>query len=211
MLQVLGSSCAKIDNFSKPNMLEGFTGVVKVTPGIEGITAKTYSPGIVFFNGNKDGSEVILYGPNTENISLYSILPNEGDYKTDSGMTFREYMNKFKGVATLDKLDFSGFRAKVDPNNGKKITFIGFGDQSEGMKKFEWKVQGSGLIDGPDSHVKFTISTTVGILQDLLPGDILEQLQAPNSDVSIAEFEDRDAVVHLAQIEILGQSLTFGY
>ncbi len=186
-------------------MLEGFTGIVKVTPGIEGVKAKTYSPGIVFFSSNKDGSEVVLYGPNTENFSLYSILP-EGDNQDQ----FRNEMKK-KGISRLDKLDFSGFRGKVDPKNGKKVTFYGFGDQSDGMKLFKWKVQGEGLIDGPDSHVKLRISTTVGTLQELLPHQILQELGAPESSASLDEFEDKNATIYLAQIEILAQSLTFGY
>ncbi len=203
MLQLMSSSCAKIDKFSSSHMLEGFTGIIKVTPGIEGITAKTYTPGLVFFNSNKDGTETTLYGPNTENFSLYSILPESGNTQKQ----LRDQMEK-KGINELDKLDFSGFRAKVDPNDGKKITFYDFGDQSEGMKKFNWVVSGTGFIDGPESHAVITISTTIGSLQDLLPTLILKKLAAPDSDVSIAEFENRDAVVHLARIEILATGLT---
>jgi hypothetical protein len=203
MLQVMSSSCAKIDKFNTPHMLEGFTGIVKVTPGIAGITARTYSPGLVFFNSNKDGTEVTLYGPNTENFSLYSILPDSGDTQKQ----LRDQMEK-KGINELDKLDFSGFRARVDETDGKKITFYDFGDQSEGMRKFKWVVTGKGFMDGPDSHAVITISTTIGTLQDLLPNIILKKLAAPDSDVSIAEFEERNAVVHLARIEILATGLT---
>ncbi|MCC7460488.1 MAG: hypothetical protein IT286_04210, partial [Proteobacteria bacterium] len=163
MMQTMLSSCAKIDKFDAANMLEGFTGVIKVTPGIEGITARNYTPGIVFFNGNKDGTEVILYGPMTEPFSIYSILP-EGDNQTQ----FRNEMKR-RGVSSLDKLDFSGFRGKVDPNDGKKIKFYGFGSQSKGMEKFNWKVEGTGLIDGPDSHVQVRIYTDVKTLKELLP------------------------------------------
>lgn len=207
MLQAIGStSCAKIDSFEKPHMLEGFTGVVKVSPGIEGITAKTYAPGLVFFNGNKSGTEVMLYAM-PDNFSLYSILP-DGD---DSKELFRAQMEKH-GISALDKLDFSGFRGRVDPKDGKRVEFYDFGSQSEGMKKFKWTVKGKALIDGPDSHIKITISTTVGVLQELLPDQILSKLGGPgSSDVSLAEFEDKDAVVYLAQIEVLGESLTFGY
>lgn len=210
MMQVFASSCAKIDKFSSPHMLEGFTGVVKVTPGIDGITAKTYAAGLIFFNSNKDGTEVIMYGPSTENFSLYSILPEGGQYKDDDGMSFREYMNKFKGVPKLDKLDFSGFRGHVE-SDGNKITFNDFGDQSEGMRKFKWRVTGEGIIAGPDSHVVIVITTDVGTLQDLLPTSILDQLGAPDSNLSLREFEDRTKRVTLAQIEVLGESLTFGY
>lgn len=205
MMQIMGSSCAKIDDFGSKNQLEGFTGVVKVTPGIEGITAKTYSPGIIFFNSNKDGTEVILYGPNTENVSIYSILP-EGDTQDQ----FRNEMKK-RGVSRLDKLDFSGFRAKVDPNDPKRVKFYDFGNQSEGMKKFKWKVEGSGLIAGPDTHIQLKISTTVGTLKELLPRQILDELAAPDANESMNESEDLDAVVYLARIDILGESLTFGY
>lgn len=205
------SSCSKIDNFDVPHMLEGFSGAVKVTPGIEGITAKQYAVGLVFFNGNKDGTKIVMYGPGTENFSLYSIVPEGDDGKDeDTGMTFRQYMSKFKGVSKLDKLDFSGFRGTVNPD-GKSVTFNDFGDQSEGMKKFKWTVKGKGIIDGPDSHVTLTISTTVGTLQDLLPTGILKQLAAPGSDQNLAEFEDKTKVVYLAQIEVLGEALTLGY
>ena len=205
MMQVMGSSCAKVDNFSASHQLEGFTGVVKVTPGIEGITAKTYTPGIIFYNSNAAGTEAILYGPNTENFSIYTILP-EGDTQDQ----FRNEMKK-KGVSRLDKLDFSGFRGKVDPNDGKRVKFYDFGSQSEGMKKFKWKVDGQGFIDGPDTHVQLKISTTVGALKELLPRQILEELAAPDANESMYESEDLDAVVYLARIDILGESLTFGY
>ncbi|MEZ4845908.1 MAG: hypothetical protein R2877_02775 [Bdellovibrionota bacterium] len=204
MMQVMGSSCAKIDDFGTAYQLEGFTGVVKVTPGIQGVTAKTYAPGIVFFNSNKSGTEVVL-SLSPDNFSIYSILP-EGDNQDQ----FRNEMKK-KGVSRLDKLDFSGFRAKVDPNDSKKVKFYDFGDQSEGMKKFKWKVEGTGLIAGPDTHIQLKISTTVGTLKELLPRQVLEELAAPEANESMYESEDLDAVVYLARIDILGESLTFGY
>lgn len=207
MLQIVSISCSKIDTFDKPYMLEGFTGVVKVTPGIEGITANTYSPGLIFFNSNKDGTEVIMYGPSTSNFSLYSILPDSSETKD----LFRDKMHEDFGISKMDKLDFSGFRARVDSTNGKKITVYAFGDQSEGMSKFKWDVEGYGLIDGPDSHVLIKISTKVGILKKMLPNEILESLAAPESDVSLAEFEDEEAIVYLAQIEVLGEALTLVY
>lgn len=203
---MLSASCAKIDKFETPAMLEGFTGICKVTPGIAGITANTHTPCLVAYNSNKTGSEVILSGPMTENFSLYSIFPDGSENKD----LFRSMMTE-KGVSELDKLDFSGFRAKVDPKSGNKIVFYDFGSQSDGMKLFKWKVHGEGVIEGPDTVVTVNISTTVGVLQELLPEAILTQLGTEESGLSLAEIEDKDTVVYLAQIDILAQALTFAY
>ena len=205
-LQLATSACAKIDHFDSPHMLEGFTGIVKVTPGIEGITAKTYTPGLFFFNSNKDGTQATMYGPITTNFSLYSMLPDDPTYKKD----FRDKL-KEKGVSALDKLDFSGFKATVDKTDGRKITINSFADQSEGMKKFHWKVTGTGIIDGPDSHIVVKIATTVGDLKDVLPEEMTSLLAVPGTNESIAESTDLTHVVYLAQLDILGESLTFGY
>ncbi len=200
---MLASACTKIDNFDSPHMLEGFTGIVKVTPGIQGITANTYSPGLIFFNSNKSGTETVMYGPGTSNFSLYSILPDDQESKAK----FRDHMN-LQGVNTMDKLDFSGFRGRVGSGPGAKLKIYDFGSQSDGMKLFKWKVEGTGLIDGPDSHVVIKISTTVGVLQELLPDELLKKLGAPDSDVSLAEIEDKDMVVYLAEIDVLGENIT---
>lgn len=199
VLQVLATSCAKVDPYNKPGQMEGFTGVVKVTPGIKGITAKTYSPGLIFFNGNKDGSEVVIYGPMTSNFSLYSILPDSSESKD----LFRDKM-KEKGVARLDKLDFSGFKAHVI--DGKHIEVYDFGDQSEGMKKFKWVVKGSGLLDGPDTDIRITISTTVGTLQDMLPEEVTTELG--DDDGSIKDSDAKGKVINLCKIRILAEALT---
>ncbi len=203
---MLSASCAKIDSFDTPKMLEGFNGICKITPGIAGITATTHTPCLVAYNSNKTGSQVILSGPATENFSLYKIFP-EG---TENKDLFRSLMTE-KGVSELDDLSFSGFRAKVDPKSGNKIVFYDFASQSDGMKLFKWKVHGEGIIDGPDTHVIVNISTTVGVLQELLPEPVLTQLGTEESGLSLAEIEDKDTVVYLAQIDILAQSLTFAY
>lgn len=202
MLQFAASSCTKIDNYDTPHMLEGFTGIVKVTPGIKGITANTYSPGLIFFNSNKTGTKTVMYGPGTSNFSLYTILPDDQETKTK----FRDHM-ELQGVNTMDKLDFSGFRGRVDPTD-HSLKIYEFGSQSDGMKLFKWKVEGTGLIDGPDSHVVIKISTTVGVLQELMPDELLKKLAADDTDVSLAEIEDKDMVVYLAEIDVLGENIT---
>lgn len=199
MVQALATSCAKIDPYTESHQLEGFTGIVKVTPGIEGVTAKTFSPGFVFFNGNKDGTEVTIYGPMTQNFSLYSILPDSSESKD----LFRDKM-KEKGIARLDKLDFSGFKARVI--DGKHIEVYDFGDQSDGMKKFKWVVKGKGILDGPETHIKITIATTIGTLQEMLPEEVTSELG--DEDGSIKDSDNKDKVVYLAEIGILGTAVT---
>jgi hypothetical protein len=63
MLQLMSSSCAKIDKFSSSHMLEGFTGIVKVTPGIEGITAKPTRQVLYFSTAIKMELKPLFTGP----------------------------------------------------------------------------------------------------------------------------------------------------
>jgi hypothetical protein len=179
-----------------PTKLKEFKAVVKVTPGIEGLVHEKSSQSSIFFSTNPD--KTLIMNGSSVGLSVYDLISSDSGAKE-----FRKSMEQ-KQISSTDKFDFKGFLVRPDPKDKKKIEVFDFNEPSEGLKKFKCNVVGKGYINGSASRATIKISTTVGVLQDLLPYETTKYIQMPNSGIALGDFSDKSQIVDLAQFEIAG-------
>lgn len=201
-------SCQKVDDFGENGMMEAFSGYLLVTPGMdEEIMAKTVSPALIAFQS--DGKTAHMAGPDTKPFSLRDMLMADAspEDKELLGYTLQK-----KGLHPDDQLQFSGFKAKVNPDNPRHVFFNDFVSATKAIRQMNVQVAGEAILD-PDNklyaRVDLTVFITVGDLKKNME-EILELFTYGKDEIPLEDITDLSTKITIANFQFVGPALT-GY
>jgi hypothetical protein len=202
------ANCQKVDDFGEEGMMEAFSGYLLVTPGMdEEIMAKTVSPALIAFQS--DGKTAEMAGPDTKPFSLREMLMADA---SEHDKELLAYTLKKKGLHPDDQLQFSGFRATVNPDNPRHVFFNDFVSATKAIRQMNVQVAGEAILD-PDNKLYARVDLIVFItLKDLKNNmeEILELFTYGQDEVPLEDMEDLDTKIPIAHIQFVGPALT-GY
>ncbi|MCB0272578.1 MAG: hypothetical protein KDD46_06165 [Bdellovibrionales bacterium] len=201
------SGCQRMDTFNDEGMLESFTGVMRITPGVdEDVMSEIITTGIMTYNGN--GTEVMVADASGEAFSLRDMLLKNAS--NEDKEDFKEIL-ALKGMHPEDQLGFSGFRGHViTGSNGKEIKIDQFESSTKGIKELNVQVYGFAKIDKSNKmYIKSKIYIYIELedLKNKLP-ELLEFFTYGENETPLTEIEDGKTKISIAEINFEGVALT---
>lgn len=200
------ASCQRMDGFTDVGMLESFTGMVRVTPGIsDDMMSEVVTTGLMTFNS--DGHRVIIADAKGEAFSLRDMLLKNANEDELKG--FQMILSRIN-IHPDDQLQFSGFEGNVDPADKKRVIIDGFSASTNGIKTLNVQVEGVAKIDKSNKMYLWSEIYIYILLKDLkknLP-ELLDFFTYGEGDQSLDEIEDENTKISIATIKFQGASLT---
>lgn len=200
-------ACQKMDGFDDEGMLESFTGMMRVTPGLdEEIMSETVTTGLVTYNS--DGENIIIADASGKPFSLREMLLK--DASDDVKQDFKDFLPLID-IHPDDTLSFSGFRAKlVEGSDGKKVKVHSFESNSRGLDELNVQVDGMAMLDKKNkmyTTLRIDIYMILGDLRDKFP-EFLEFFTIGEQDTPLDEIEDDNTKILIAALILEGVAVT---